>query len=147
MASSADSSAILRYARQAFREYSSPALARGYLGLIRQELDKLDQKRRTIEAAELLPIHRAMVASLNRAQLGYRLLEVSDCLMVLDRSLSARAADAAGPWLEDAARLVARMNGEDSRREEVFGRLLRSLEPLDAKCSAHGADKLRSVPE
>lgn len=130
--------AILRYAKQAMREYASPVLAGGYLSLIRTELQKIEQKRRTIEPAHLLPIHRAMVASIHRAQLGYQLLEVSDCVMVLDRHLSASACDAAGPWLEDAALLVRRMNGEDARREQVFGRLLRSLDPLDVELSACG---------
>jgi hypothetical protein len=147
VASCADSSSILRWARQAMREYSSPALARGYLALIRDELEKIEEKRRTIEPAHLLPIHRAMVASLHRAQLGYRLLEVSDCVMVLDRHLSASACDAAGPWLEDAALLVRRMNGEDARREQVFGRLLRSLDPLDVKWSAPKGGPIESVPD
>lgn len=140
-------SAILRYAKQAMREHSSPALMRGYLNLIRQELDKLEQKRSEIESAKTLPVHRALVAALNRSQIGNRLLEVSDCILILDRSLSARAAHAAGHWLFDAAYLTARLEGEDLRRESNIARLRRPLDPLDVKWSAPRGGPIESVPD
>lgn len=111
--------AALRYARLAMREQSSPWIARGYLELLRDELHALQQKRQRVEPAETVPVHRALVASLNRAQLGQRLLEVADCVLILDRHLAAEAADAATPWLEDACLLAARINGEERRRSDA----------------------------
>lgn len=98
------------------REHRSPWIARGYLALISDELRKLEHAPQARQSADTVPLHCAFVASLNRAQLGFRLLEVSDQIMLLDRALAARAIDAASPWLQDAATLAARLKGADRKR-------------------------------
>lgn len=113
-------------ARRAVDPTQGRAFRSGYATVLESECERLAVEHRKRIRPDLLPLHQALPAALERARLGHDLLDAADLVSRWWPSTAAALVDAAGPWLEDAAELGARLRGGDADHRDRVASILGS---------------------